>query len=90
MRLHNSFNQIAWTLFQWSCRPYSSSPASDRVSAHSRTCKRLLPTRQRRLLPRGEKRRGTRERKIAKKPVSSIVLVARQPYFGWFDNRIWW
>jgi hypothetical protein len=41
--------------------------------------------------PAAKRREATRqrERKIAKKPVSSIVLVARQPYFGWFGNPIW-
>jgi hypothetical protein len=42
-------------------------------------------------LPAPRRREATRqrERKIAKKPVPRIVLVARQPYFGWFGNRIW-
>jgi hypothetical protein len=42
-------------------------------------------------LPASKKREATqqRERKIAKRTMPRIVLVARQPHFGWFGNRIW-
>ena len=42
-------------------------------------------------LPAAKKREATRqrERRMAKKPVPTIILVARQPHFGWFGSRIW-
>jgi len=60
--------------------------SSKRALAHMQTSVANSPK-----APAAKRREATwqRERKIAKKPVSSIVLVARQPYFGWFGSRIW-
>jgi hypothetical protein len=42
-------------------------------------------------LPAARRRAATRQRehKIVRNPVPRIVLVARQPHFGWFGSRVW-